>query len=332
MKQSEEALALISEAVGRSGEVSMPAQGVIRIELGSGPRVEFRLKEDAPETDSEAEHAVDLRILNRVTRSELEELRSRGKSFVALTGVVRLQAPGILIDRTDVRPPGSALRSMRRSAFSDKASLIPRTLFYQSPGETFSLSGLAESAGVSLSVASYAVRDLARRELVETTKHGRELSIRLKDHRELLEGWAGDYDWRNNVALTVQAPMGSPERFLHRLPTFGLPRFALTLHAGASLFLPHSPVEQVHLYVDVDGDQALSALVRSLGWPPTEDGRLHLLKPYYRQSLWEKTENRSGLTVVSDLQLMLDLWNYPMRGREQAELILEKHLLGLEVA
>jgi hypothetical protein len=221
---------------------------------------------------------------------------------------------------------------MRRSAFSDKASLIPRTLFYQSPGETFSLSGLAESAGVTPSVASYAVRDLARRGLVETTKHGRELRIRLKDHRALLEGWAREYDWQDNVAVTVQAPMGSPERFLRRLPTFALPRFALTLQAGASLFLPHAPVEQVHLYVDVDDDQGFSALVRSLGWPSTEDGRLHLLKPYYRQSLWEKTENRSGLTVVSDLQLMLDLWNYPIRGREQAELILEKHLLGLEVA
>jgi hypothetical protein len=310
----------------------MPAQGVIRIELGSGPRVEFRLIDDAPKTDSEAENAQDLRILSRVTRSELEELRSREESFVALTGVVRLQAPGILIDRTDVRPADRAFRSMRRSAFSDKASLIPRTLFYQSPVETFSLSGLAEYAGVSLSVASYAVRDLARRELVEATKHGRELRIRLKDHRALLEAWARDYDWQDNVAVTVQAPMGSPERFLRRLPTFALPRFALTLHAGASLFLPHAPVEQVHLYVDVDDDQGLSAVVRSLGWPPTEDGRVHLLKPYYRQSLWEKAEIRDGLPVASDLQLMLDLWNHPMRGREQAELILEKHLLGLEAA
>jgi hypothetical protein len=74
----------------------------------------------------------------------------------------------------------------------------------------------------------------------------------------------------------------------------------------------------------------LSALVRSLGWPPAEDGRVHLLKPQYRQSLWENTEIRDGLPVASDLQLMLDLWNHPMRGREQAELILEKHLLGLE--
>jgi hypothetical protein len=262
----------------------------------------------------------------------MEDLRSREQSFVALTGAVRLQAPGILIDRTDVRPASRAFRSVRRSAFSDKASLIPRTLFYQSPGGTFSLSGLAEAAGASPSVASYAVRDLARRQLVETTKLGRELKIRLTDHRALLEGWAREYDWQDNVAVTVQAPVGSPERFLRRLPTFGLPRFALTLYAGASLFLPHSPLEQVHLYVDVADDHGLSALVRNLGWPQAEDGRVHLLRPHYRQSLWEKTEARDGLPVASDLQLMLDLWNHPMRGREQAELILEKHLLRFEVA
>lgn len=331
MKNSEEeALALISEAVGASGDASMAAPGVVRIQFRSGSTVEFHLAGSAPETRSEAEDTVELKILNRVTGSELEELRSREKSFVALTGVVRLQAPGILIDRTDVRPANRAFSSMRRSAFSDKASLIPRTLFYQPTGETFSLSGLAEAAGVSLSVASYAVRDLARRHLVETAKQGRERRIRLTDHRALLEGWAREYDWRDNGVLTVHAPMGSPERFLRRLTTFGLPRFALTLQAGASLFLPHAPVEQVHLYVDVADDQGLSALVRSLGWPPAEDGRVHLLKPQYRQSLWENTEIRDGLPVASDLQLMLDLWNHPMRGREQAELILEKHLLRLE--
>jgi hypothetical protein len=188
----------------------MAGPGVIRIEIGAGPTVEFRLIGDAPGAHCEAEDVADLRILNRVTRSELQGLRSRGQSFVALTGVVRLQAPGILIDRTDVRLADRAFRSMRRSAFSDKASLIPRTLFYQSPGETFSLSGLAEAAGVSLSVASYAVRDLARRQLVDTTKHGRERRIRLTDHRALLEAWARGYDWQDNVAVTVQAPMGSP--------------------------------------------------------------------------------------------------------------------------
>ncbi len=331
-KSAEDALALISEAVGASGEVAMAGPAVIRIDFESGPTVKFRLVGHAPETHSEAEDAPGLRVLNRATRSELEELRSRGTSFVVLTGVVRLQAPGILIDRTDVRLSSRAFRSARRSAFSDKASLIPRALFYQPPGESFSLSGLAETAGVSLSVASYAVQDLARRQLVEITKSGRERRIRLMGHRALLEGWAREYDWRDNVAIAIQAPMGSPERFLRRLPTFGLPRFALTLQAGASLFLPHSPVEQVHLYVDVADDRGLSALARSLGWPPTEGGRLYLLKPYYRRSLWEKVVDRLGLPVASDLQLMLDLWNHPIRGREQAELILEKHLLGLEAA
>jgi hypothetical protein len=33
--------------------------------------------------------------------------------------------------------------------------------------------------------------------------------------------------------------------------------------------------------------------------------------------------------VVSTAQLIVDLWHYPVRGREQAELLLEKHVAGL---
>jgi hypothetical protein len=46
-------------------------------------------------------------------------------------------------------------------------------------------------------------------------------------------------------------------------------------------------------------------------------------------SVWTGVTIRNQVPVVSDLQLILDLWNHPIRGIEQAELILEKHLLGL---
>ena len=110
-----------------------------------------------------------------------------------------------------------------RSAFSDKASLIPRALSHQSPGETFSLSGLAEFAGCRSPEPS--------------------------------------------------TPCGIGPR-------------------GNSCRPP-----------------------RTAGsW---QSGRIHLLKPYHRPSLRENTDNRPGLPVASDLQLMLDLWNHPMRGRVQ---------------
>jgi len=261
-------------------------------------------------------------ILRRPKRAELEELRARGQSYVALTGAVRIQVPGVLIDRTDIRLMTGTVRSRKRSAFSDRASLVPRWLFSQRPQTTRTLTNLATAAGVSPSVASYAVRDLAQRELVEVEAGGRERRIRLMDHRALIDAWAREYVWQDNLSISVLAPMGSPSRFLDRLVDFALPRYAITLQAGASLFLPHAPVEQVYLYVDVPNQDRLSNLARRLDWPPDPKERLHLLIPHYRHSVWTHVSFRGEVPVVSELQLMLDLWNHPIRGREQAELIL----------
>jgi hypothetical protein len=125
----------------------------------------------------------------------------------------------------------------------------------------------------------------------------------------------------------VHAPIGSPRRFLARLTALSLPQCAVTLHAGASLLLPHAPVEEIHLYVDLPSQARLTDLTRRLDWPPDPGGQLHFLLPYYKTSVWGGVREHDGVSVVSDLQLMIDLWNHPIRGREQAELLLEKHLL-----
>lgn len=43
------------------------------------------------------------------------------------------------------------------------------------------------------------------------------------------------------------------------------------------------------------------------------------MAPFYMDSVWRGARSVRGLPVVSTLQLILDLWHYPIRGREQAE-------------
>ncbi len=322
----EEALALITEALGESGTVSWENPGIVRITIDRGPSFALSMALRREEDPSPFGLTPTLWILRRPKRRELQDLRANGQSFVALNGAVRIQAPGVLIDRTDLRLPAKGTRPSRRSAFSDRASLIARWLFYQPANSQWTITGLAEATGVSPSVASYAARDLERRHLVEATVSGRERRIRLVEHRELIAQWAREYGWRDNASLTVHAPIGSPRRFLARLTALSLPHFAVTLQAGASLLLPHSPVEEIHLYVDLPSQARLADLVRKLDWPPDSSGRFQFLMPYYKTSVWEGVREQDGVPVVSDLQLMIDLWNHPIRGREQAELLLEKHL------
>jgi len=51
--------------------------------------------------------------------------------------------------------------------------------------------------------------------------------------------------------------------------------------------------------------------------------------PYYRVSAFFGKRRLGGLWVASDVQLYLDLYDYPVRGREQAEHLYNRHLRPL---
>ena len=54
-----------------------------------------------------------------------------------------------------------------------------------------------------------------------------------------------------------------------------------------------------------------------------EEGPVRLLSPRYSKSLWQGVTQVGDVPVVSKLQLVLDLWNHPVRGREQTGRLLE---------
>ncbi len=145
------------------------------------------------------------------------------------------------------------------------------------------------------------------------------------DRCALVEAWTREYSWRSNVHVSFQAPVGSPSRFLPRLPRLlSELRWALTLQAGASLLAPHATWERIHLYANLESPRAALDLGVELGWKPEESGPLVLMVARHRSSVWFGLRRLEGLPVVSDLQLILDLWHYPLRGREQAEHLLAR--------
>ncbi len=267
-------------------------------------------------------------VLRRAPRHLLEELRNEGRSFVDVgRGVVRLTFPGLLIDRTDLIPlPRAPDAERMRDPFADRASLVARTLF-RHPDRSWGTRELAEAAGVSPMVVSYAVRRLAEWEALDLDRTGRTARIRLRSERRLVEVWTTHYDWRKNPHVAFAAPVGSPYRFLQRVGSaIGKHRWALTMQAGASLLAPHATWDKVHVYVDVPSIPELHSIGASARWPADPKGQVVLLRPWYRDSLWTEIQLRHGLPVAGTLQLILDLWHYPVRGREQAEHLLDVHL------
>lgn len=259
-------------------------------------------------------------VLSPRDRAEAPRLRQRDENFVDLRGAVHLVLPWLLVDREGLQVPRPASAPATANPFSDRNSFIVRLLL-DDPERAWGIRELAGEAGVSPGTASKVVRRLALEGLAHAPA-GRQ-PVRLTDPDRTLRRWTRAYDWQRNEAAAFAAPIGDPQRFLRRLPAaMRDARWALTLQAGASLVAPHALWDRVHVYVAADDAAALYDVAERAGWPPADDGRMVLMKPYYKHSVWHGLRTVNGLPVVSDTQLVLDLWHYPLRGMEAAQHIL----------
>lgn len=244
-------------------------------------------------------------------------------NFIALNGSVRIVAKGLLLDRSSLpRARAAATLPRRVDPFSDRNSLIARTLLHE-PGRRWGVREIAKSAELSPGTTSQVVRALASMGVADLRRRGRNVEVSIENPLSLIVRWAGAYAWERNQAAAFAAPIGDPLSFVRRAePAFRSRRWALTLQAGASLIAPHASWERVHVYVDVESVRELFDLADAEGWPAAPDGGLVLMKPYYRRSVWHGVRTVENLPVVSDIQLVLDLWHFPLRGMEQAEHLL----------
>ncbi|MBB4636358.1 type IV toxin-antitoxin system AbiEi family antitoxin [Longimicrobium terrae] len=274
--------------------------------------------EAAPSDDPET-----VWVLSSGRPATLRMLREQRQNFVALTGAARLVNRWLYLDRTDLEPAERSPSIPKRfQPFADRNSLVVRTLLAH-PGRTWGVRELAQESEVALGTASGVVRALAETGALRAEPSGRKLEVRVDDPRPLLKRWFAAYSWERNERAAYHAPMGDPERFIQRLPKLlDGQQWALTMQAGASRVAPHAAWDRVHIYVAVD--QAADLRIGSdLGWQPALDGRVVLMRPWYRDSVWHGLQMRNKIPVVSTVQLLVDLWHYPLRGREQAEHLLD---------
>lgn len=328
-------LRLLRQALGPRASVDLAGPrgrdsgADLLIRLDGGPVLSLEIKAlDAPRRVHQSD-AADLLVFRRATRRLHDELRRAHLNFVDMSGTVHLSLRDILVDRTNLRVPvvrGAVRQSF--DPFSDRGSLIVRKLIETLAEErTWGVREIAADAGVSPATATRVVRELERHG-VQVQRRGRSADVRLTDPSALFAAWTRAYDWTRNPSVAFNAPMGDPTRFLARTSSaWRGPRWALALQAGAARVAPLATWTRAHLYVDVPDGAALIKVGEAQGWEPAEGGNVVLLRPWYRTSVWHGLRKIAGLPVVSALQLALDLWHYPLRGREQAEHLLETVVL-----
>lgn len=210
-----------------------------------------------------------------------------------------------------------------QNIFSPMASRIVRALLANSKQE-WSILGLSNEAKTGYGHTYRVVKTLLKMGLCRQTETKR---VVVADPGELLTRWAGYYNFAlmNNVNAYFSLETDL-DGFAKRLPAVGEHdlRYALTLQAGASLVTPYVRPVNIYLYVD---PEKLGTWQRSLGLQLTElGGNVFLVEPY-DESVFYKVQRVRDVCVVSNVQLYLDLYNYPARGREAAE-HLRKEVIG----
>lgn len=218
------------------------------------------------------------------------------------------------------------LAPQERNPFADSASMLLRVAL-SSPAKAWGIRELSRMAGTSPALAILALRQLQRTGLASRESP---TQARFLDPVQLLRDWAAWYAmkpvkyYRFSIAGTP-APNAilkllSKER--GQLPG----QWALTCMAGASLVAPFATFSEVHIHLP-KAEQLIRSWRDVLRLTPDKLGPIHLIQPYYADSGSYGAQVIQKLPVVSAIQLYLDCYRYPVRGREQAEHILSQVLM-----
>jgi hypothetical protein len=180
------------------------------------------------------------------------------------------------------------------------------------PAQQVGVRELAGRIGLSPSAVSNGLGRLREMGYLESNQQRLELVAR----EELLDEWVSFYRprFRRQDESRYYVHARSAEELLELLK-------GLRQAAGFVQF------REVHLYISPEQPKLEGEFVRALHARPAEgEANLVVLSPFYRHSVLFESRVVEGLRVVSDLQLFLDLSCFAQRGKEQADVVLERRL------
>ncbi len=289
--------------VGASGEPAFLHKAISRLHLASG-----RWPDSYPVV-----------VAPYVSPRGRQILRQSRVGFLDLAGNCLLEFDGVYIERTEATKPPAA-RRQQRALFAPVSSRIHRVLLHNAD-RRWKVRDLAQEADASLGLA----HRVAQRLLAETFLEKEKRLLVLRDPAGLLDAWREAYRYSINEIRTYHSPARTPQQLIRRIAEAGCRmngRYALTLHAGASLVAPFVRFTDVHVYTEESAETWVEALdLREVEF----GGNFSLLKPY-DAGVFYAAHEVDGSVVVGDVQLYLDLYHYPARGREQADFLRERHL------
>jgi hypothetical protein len=240
--------------------------------------------------------------------------------YIDLTGNIFIDLPYIHIEKESEKAK-IAEKKRQKNLFSPISTRIIRTLLVY-PGSDWSIKSLSNKTGASLGYTHRVVERLLDEKILYRDNNFR---LKLNDPKKLLEDWRENYSYKQNIICPLYTFEKNKDSFFKKLLHISKSnnlKYALTLHSGAHLIAPYVRFTEIHFYID----SSLETWKEKLDLRPVESGaNVYLLKPY-DIGVFQDIQTINELKIVSNIQLYLDLYNYPKRGREQSEFLREKKL------
>lgn len=218
--------------------------------------------------------------------------------------------------------------------YADKSSLVLEWLLLIGvEKEQFSIRELVNDTGISLGQVQKVFGVLTMNGCLQTEGLRTAKKFMIKKPQILLKGWLEHYSIMKKCKMrNYRTGFQGRERVLDALKKSGLDsKVALALHSAAEAFgYKNTNLETLELYL-FEPNLHLQ-LEETLQLEPQERGyEVLLIEPYYKSMLNRSTdlskskEHKSNSFFNSPFLLtFLDLYHFPLRGREQAEFMAER--------
>ncbi len=203
--------------------------------------------------------------------------------------------------------------------FSDKASVILRNMLANTDKNW-----VARDFEISKTRSAEVLAILRKHGFISGISRGRTACSNLINREALLEEWTKWYNFERNKYFYYYSPdkkvLEKLKKYFNEKKLFN--KYGLTLHTGANLITNYVSSDIIYLYLDAEIFEELSLDIRQtldfkkLG----TGGNICFIKSFYKKSVFINKQIIKGFSVVSNLQLYLDLYGYPQqRGREHAK-------------
>jgi DNA-binding transcriptional ArsR family regulator len=246
-----------------------------------------------------------------------ELLRADGLGYADAGGSLCLRLPWAYLFVE--RPPVAVEERKAKTLFRGSRAQVLHMMLNQ-PERTWHVQDLAACAEVALSTVHQVFRALEDEGYVERKGKGPEVVRRLSEPGKLLDAWAkahtlkeyqacGYYAWSQSLPR-LRAMVGA---VLEEVGT----SYALTLASGAELSAPFATRVETLSFV-LPKAIALDPIAERAKLKPVEEGANVTLLLASGKALLLCRRKIEEVWVASDVQLYLDLFASPARGKEQA--------------